>query len=365
MTETDSVTFAVAQEQLPIYNKATEVATGTSNENQSGNAEGTATSAKVESLQPPASNPGADDPTGGIGEGAGGLSSTAHIESPVPNNDQSLFSTVKNMLGFGTTEEVKAEDKGPAENATTASPSSLLAESAVAAPIAAATSSLTSSGPATTTTATSSDPAATAGTGKGTYLDYQQAANTDSSSAFPSSQTLPIRSTPGGSLPSENTSAAANTDTTSKSTEAVADNTPSKTSDDGNKMGESGEKQERAEPDGHKPPKPADGKPDGEEGKKKGLENKDAIPTAGGKTLGQEHWGESNIVPDDPKAAKETESMLSHHNHREILLIASLQAKPRITLPRTPAARREDHMTRAAKRERARRERARRNSWTR
>lgn len=73
-------------------------------------------------------------------------------------------------------------------------------------------------------------------------------------------------------------------------------------------MGPEGEKGERTDPGEHKPPKPADGKADGEEGKKKGLENKDAIPTAGGKTLGEAHWGESSIVPEDPKAAKESES---------------------------------------------------------
>lgn len=35
--------------------------------------------------------------------------------------------------------------------------------------------------------------------------------------------------------------------------------------------------------------------------RKGGLENKDAIPTAGGEKLGEKHWGESKIVPDNPK----------------------------------------------------------------
>ncbi|CZT17760.1 uncharacterized protein RCC_03597 [Ramularia collo-cygni] len=55
---------------------------------------------------------------------------------------------------------------------------------------------------------------------------------------------------------------------------------------------------ERTEPLEHKPPQPADGKPSGA----KGMENRDAIPTAGGKRLGEENWGESKIVPDDPGA---------------------------------------------------------------
>jgi len=45
--------------------------------------------------------------------------------------------------------------------------------------------------------------------------------------------------------------------------------------------------------DEHKPPKPADGKPHK-------LENESSIPTAGGERLGEKHWGESKIVPDDP-----------------------------------------------------------------
>lgn len=36
------------------------------------------------------------------------------------------------------------------------------------------------------------------------------------------------------------------------------------------------------------------------EGAKK-MENESAIPTAGGQRLGEEHWGESKIVPENPK----------------------------------------------------------------
>lgn len=45
--------------------------------------------------------------------------------------------------------------------------------------------------------------------------------------------------------------------------------------------------------DDHKPPAPADGKPHT-------LENPTSIPTAGGERLGEKHWGESGIVPDNP-----------------------------------------------------------------
>ncbi|KAF2217986.1 hypothetical protein CERZMDRAFT_89658 [Cercospora zeae-maydis SCOH1-5] len=55
------------------------------------------------------------------------------------------------------------------------------------------------------------------------------------------------------------------------------------------------------EEDGHKPPKAAD-KSAGH-GK---SENPDAIPTAGGQRLGEEHWGESKIVPDLPEKRAST-----------------------------------------------------------
>ena len=34
-------------------------------------------------------------------------------------------------------------------------------------------------------------------------------------------------------------------------------------------------------------------------------ENREAIPTAGGEKLGEKHWGESQIVPDNPKPKPE------------------------------------------------------------
>lgn len=45
--------------------------------------------------------------------------------------------------------------------------------------------------------------------------------------------------------------------------------------------------------DDHKPPQPAGGKPNK-------MENESAIPIAGGERLGEKHWGESKIVPDNP-----------------------------------------------------------------
>lgn len=39
----------------------------------------------------------------------------------------------------------------------------------------------------------------------------------------------------------------------------------------------------------------------GEKKKTTGPENPSAIPTAGGEQLGKQHWGESKIVPDNPK----------------------------------------------------------------
>jgi len=40
-------------------------------------------------------------------------------------------------------------------------------------------------------------------------------------------------------------------------------------------------------------------------GTKGSLENKSAIPTAGGVKLGEKHWGESDIVPENPKPREE------------------------------------------------------------
>lgn len=41
------------------------------------------------------------------------------------------------------------------------------------------------------------------------------------------------------------------------------------------------------------------------------LENKDAIPIAGGVKLGEKHWGESEIIPDNPKPRPEDSSNVS------------------------------------------------------
>jgi len=35
------------------------------------------------------------------------------------------------------------------------------------------------------------------------------------------------------------------------------------------------------------------------------MENRQAIPVAGGEKLGEKHWGESKIVPDNPKPKTE------------------------------------------------------------
>lgn len=35
------------------------------------------------------------------------------------------------------------------------------------------------------------------------------------------------------------------------------------------------------------------------------LENRDAIPIAGGERLGDKHWGESQMVPDNPPSQPE------------------------------------------------------------
>ena len=71
------------------------------------------------------------------------------------------------------------------------------------------------------------------------------------------------------------------------------------------------------------------------------LENKDAIPTAGGERLGEKHWGESKIVPENPKPAEGTasedgqpDSKRSNDLPRSApYMLTALQAKPRTTRP--------------------------------
>ncbi|KAK5134400.1 hypothetical protein LTR08_006580 [Meristemomyces frigidus] len=43
-------------------------------------------------------------------------------------------------------------------------------------------------------------------------------------------------------------------------------------------------------------------------------ENPDAIPTAGGEKLGQKHWGESKVVPENPKPQSEAGITSSHNS---------------------------------------------------
>ena len=102
-------------------------------------------------------------------------------------------------------------------------------------------------------------------------------------------------------------------------------------------------------------------KPSG--GSKGKLENKDAIPTAGGERLGEKHWGESKIVPDDPtKGKKGSEAGVSSEEGQPTrkftypdsgeyvlqvvgILSGDLQSKPPTTRRRIWAARR-DHLAR-------------------
>ena len=50
-----------------------------------GNQEGSNENTGGISQQPPASNPGSDNPTGGIAAGSGGVSASAYVHSPVPS----------------------------------------------------------------------------------------------------------------------------------------------------------------------------------------------------------------------------------------------------------------------------------------
>lgn len=56
----------------------------------------------------------------------------------------------------------------------------------------------------------------------------------------------------------------------------------------------------KAEDPTHKPPQGAGEDNKGTSGKGGTLENRSAIPTAGGERLGEKHWGESKKIPDNP-----------------------------------------------------------------
>ncbi|SMR54607.1 unnamed protein product [Zymoseptoria tritici ST99CH_3D1] len=354
----------------------------------------TSTSSDIPAVHPPASNPGHDNPTAGIPEYGGGLSSTAYIESPVQNGsttattedgETGIVASLKNMLGLGgaaatsstdneqtslpSNEPVRAEDKGPAEDATTATAVTATgAATAIAtavgtgtylnyrdgekdtavSPAASNTTTLpdrsVGQSPATTNSASTLDDSASTLDNSASTLDNSASTLDNSASTLDNSastldnsaSTLDISgppasaastldnsaSTPDISAPPA--SAASHTDPIAPTADSLPDHTSSTTNttstaqdpssqeeDSTNTTGQKEHKPPIAASSGHPPPSSSDPAPHEAEhsekhhavgGRTGNVENVDSIPTAGGERLGDKHWGESKVVPDDPKA---------------------------------------------------------------
>lgn len=280
--------------------------------------------------QPPASNPGSDDPTGGIPTGAGGVSGSAHVESPVPNEEQGIINTVKSFLGLSISEEKKAEDTPQSWNAgeITAMAGVGASTAAPAVAVAASRTGNTSysqnvndravSSAATNSAASDVSPLHNRSTDTAA-ANFSGAEPLSASGITGQSASLgPLPSTLGTTEPRENAgrfvdagshlnsgsgpdfSVQESVKSHSKGPSALGASTLSKSHADYTNTDTQVRQQQGEHPDeksDHKPPKPAD---QGNTGKGK-LENPDAIPSAGGEKLGEKHWGESQIVPENPK----------------------------------------------------------------
>ncbi|KAF2164115.1 hypothetical protein M409DRAFT_56827 [Zasmidium cellare ATCC 36951] len=225
-----------------------------------GEGEGTATPKPepIAAAKPPASNPGADNPSAGIAKDAGGVSVAAHVGSPSAGNKEKRKSIVGQLKGLflgGDKKEREASEAGTAKQG----------ESTTGAIAAGATGT---------------------GVATGQAVDLpDKTKSTTAGDSAPKSTTEQVKeAVTGDKAANTGTVAASTTEPAQTSTQPETSDTkpiePTDTSGDSE----------------HKPPAPAGGKP---------PENREAIPTAGGERLGDKHWGESKIVPDNPKAKTE------------------------------------------------------------
>lgn len=234
----------------------------------------------ITQIEPPASNPGSDDPSGGMATDAGGLSGTAHVGSPVSNPDMttSIVDTVKGFLGLsvqekdaaewttaGTADVAVAPGAGTAAVATAASGTGLAASTVAFASTVGQSSSTQDSMSGSAKPVSDPSPSTSSPNQRSTEAD-RASAGTATSSDMPGSKQPAVDPAPQGKT----------------------DDSVSKDADQKATEGQSKEEKEAKA----KAPTNAGGKP---------MENKDAIPTAGGERLGEKHWGESKIVPDNPK----------------------------------------------------------------
>nr|POF07816.1 hypothetical protein CFP56_66108 [Quercus suber] len=317
--------------------------------------------------EPPASNPSADDATGGISQGSGGVSNTANIQSPVQDEPQTIIGStvegIKSYLGFGASQK-EAQDATPGYG-TTSGVTRADTDGPVSEynPSTAGTTTTTTntSNYADTAAATAAGLGATAAAGTAAYTGSQYAADTaDSldqtrqareSAAGTSTGTGLDTSASSTSYNPSNPSNPTNTSSTSASTTSAAYN-PSNTMSDSSDPSQAERRvQDKTADDvpttdakGISPDQrgvedaetttgadkqtedttdadqagagPGDvgetNKPPAAAGGHSGaVENKSAIPTAGGERLGEKHWGESKIVPDLPKAQGESQAGVS------------------------------------------------------
>lgn len=269
--------------------------------------------------QPAASNPGvAPSAGGGMGEGAGGVSSTSYRQSPVESGEQqqeSIVDTVKHFLGFGTAEEKRTEDTQPAWNkGNVTAPSELGATTAAPAVAGAAAPGVTQHDERNTAAFTADIPDRTktkpsasgnselmsaAGYSISTGPDYTDSGRSEAlgstntstnstTSAYPSTSTNPVST-------AQDPAAGAGSHSTK----------PEQRSDSSaNNMGSSEPRQQSYEDSTEKSVKHEKSDEDKHSKAHKGgsskAENPDSIPTAGGEKLGEKHWGESQIVPELP-----------------------------------------------------------------
>ncbi len=297
---------------------------------------------------PAPSNPGSDDPTGGIASGHGGVSSTAFVHSPVPHEQhksyvQSTVDTVRSYLpaslaglslggGSSAAKDASASDARDAKEDNNASASNSTsggylasAAAATSATTAAVVGSSATSGDSvkqgSTTTSSSLPPSSS---GNLTTAGYYSSLSKDSSSAVNRDETMADAAPQQGRVdPSVDTSMTSNqtapqqgrADPPVDSSMPSGTNPRSATAD----PTDATPSQARTAPDSiskpdEQPRDEASSQPtasDEAEGGDEKIshakqetwpkENREAIPTAGGERLGEKHWGESDIVPDAGK----------------------------------------------------------------
>jgi hypothetical protein len=241
-------------------------------------ADATASTSAALPTEPPASNPGAEDPSGGISAGAGGVSGAAHKDVPNPNTTatgatgpnnekrKSVIGTFKGFLGL---------DKRSKSN--TAAADDTYVGAATAAVTAAAASVTATAAAATETVQQYTGTAATTTTEEKKDIGYEPstAANTEPIAAAGTTVAEP---------------AAQPTDKVTTEEVAESADPTSKKADVENEVNTDGA--------ANKPPQEASGNP-------ATRTNPDAIPTAGGKKVGEDTWGESEVIPEVPDVKEE------------------------------------------------------------